>query len=188
MYFCNAKFSISCYYVLHLWLCQDGRGRVSWRVSGEGVLRGWRQSSNSVGTGLEEDWTMTLIEGPGTVNGSAWEALVLAVPLLRLPLFLGHTEHTTLYVKKVGQSPLQAWLPVQSTGSLTWKSLQEVPENGKLCVAGLVSVLHAELCGSLEASALCVFVGVSANADALITQLDFLVEITFHLLLRGSLL
>lgn len=59
MYFCNAKFSISCYYVLHLWLCQDGRGRVSWRVSGEGVLRGWRQSSNSVGTGLEEDWTMT---------------------------------------------------------------------------------------------------------------------------------
>lgn len=35
MYFCNAEFSISCYYVLHLWLCQDGRGRVSWRVSGE---------------------------------------------------------------------------------------------------------------------------------------------------------
>lgn len=30
--------------------------------------------------------------------------------------------------------------------------------------------------------------GVSADADALITQLDFLVEITFHLLPRGSLL
>lgn len=81
--------------------------------------------------------------------------MTLAVPLLRLPLFLGHTEHTTLYVKKVSQSPLQAWLSVQSTGSLTWKILREEPENGNLCVAGLVSVLHAELCGSLEASALC---------------------------------
>lgn len=109
-------------------------------------------------TGLEEDWTMTLIDGSGTANGSAvvhekhW---LLAVPLLRLPLFLGHTEHTTLFVKKVGQSPLQACLSVQSTGSLTWKSLREVPENGKLCEARLVSMLHAELCGSLEASALC---------------------------------
>lgn len=105
MYFCNAEFSISCYYVLHLWLCQDGRGRVSWRVSGEWVLRGWRQSSYNVVTGLEEDWTMALIDGSGTVSGSAWEALALAVPLLRLPLFLGHTEYTTLCEEGRPESP-----------------------------------------------------------------------------------
>ena len=109
-------------------------------------------------TGLEEYWTMALIDGAGTVNGSAgvhekhW-------------LWLFHSSdcpcswdtQSTLHSKwrRSARAPSRHGCQFKVQDLLTWKSLQEEPENGKLCIAGLASMLHAELCSSLEASALC---------------------------------
>lgn len=86
-------------------------------------------------TGLEEDWTMTLFNGSGTVSGSAvvhdkhW--LWLFTP--QTALVVTHRAHNTLCEEGQPESPPgMAVSSKYSTGSLAQKSLGKCLRTGVL--------------------------------------------------------